>query len=124
MKKFEMAMQMSSGIRSLALKAVKELSPSQSAYHIARRRVICPVDYARYAEFDAILRELKISPQMTILDVSSPQWFSLYLADKNPEVGFHYINIIDSELDPYREIANALGIKNLEYQKADVRDLA
>ena len=123
MKKFEMAMQMSSGIRSLALKAVKELSPSQSAYHIARRRVICPVDYARYAEFDAILRELKISPQMTILDVSSPQWFSLYLADKNPEVGFHYINIIDSELDPYREIANALGIKNLEYQKADVRDL-
>jgi len=123
MKNLEIALQTSNGIRSLALEAVKELSSRQCGYQIARRRAICPVDYMRYAEFDAILRDLELNSHMTILDVSSPQWFSLYLANKYPSVEFRYVNIIDSEIDPYKEIGEALGIKNLDYQKADVRDM-
>ena len=123
MKNLEIGLQVSSDTRSLALRAVKELSSFQSACHIARVRAVRPVDYMRYAEFDAILRNLELNSQMTILDVGSPQWFSLYLANKYPMVEFHYINIIDSELDPYKDIANALGIKNLNYRKEDVRDM-
>ncbi len=123
MAKIETALQMSNGIRSLALRAVEKLSSSQFAYRIAKRRTVCPVDYMRYAEFDALARDLKINSQINILDVSSPQWLSLYLADKNPGTKFHYINILDSDLDPYRDIAHALGIKNLIYQKADARNM-
>jgi len=78
----------------------------------------------RYAEFDAILRDLEIHPQMTILDVSSPQWFLLYLANRHRATNFYYINILESELAPYKKIAKALGITNLKYQKGDVRNLA
>jgi ubiquinone/menaquinone biosynthesis C-methylase UbiE len=123
MKNLEIALQVSSDIRSLALGAIKGLSSSQPAHHIARRRAACPIGYMRYAEFDAILRDFELNSQMTVLDISSPQWLSLYLANKYPSVEFHYINIIDSELDPYKEIARTLGIKNLKYQKGDVRDM-
>ena len=100
------------------------LSASQPAYHEVRRRSTCPVPYMRYPEFDAILRELELQSDMTVLDVSSPQWFSIYLARKHPGTNFQYINILESELEPYKEIAKALGITNLEYQKGDVRNLA
>lgn len=124
MKRFEIASQLSNIIQSLAFKSMKELSPSQHAYQVARKRTICPVDYMRYAEFEAVSRGLDISPKMKILDVSSPQWFSICLAYKNPQTEFQYINITDNELDPYREIVHVLGIKNLIYQKGDVRNLA
>lgn len=123
MKNLEIASQVSGEIRALALRAMKGFSSSQSAYHIARRRAACPIDYMRYAEFDAILRDFEISSQVTVLDVSSPQWLSLYLANRYPDIEFCYINIIDSELNPYEEIARALSIKNLRYQKGDVRDM-
>ena len=123
MKNLEIGLQVASDTRSMALRAVKELSSFKFAHQIVRRRAIRPVDYMRYAEFDAILRDLELNPGMRILDVSSPQWFSLYLANKFPSVAFNYINIIDSELDPYKEIAKALGIMNLKYRKEDVRDM-
>jgi SAM-dependent methyltransferase len=110
-------------IKALALRAMNKTSPSGPAYKIARARVTRPVDYMRCAEFEAILRDLEIDPQMEILDVSSPQWFSLYLAERYPKTMFHYINIIDTELDPYQNIANSLGLINLKYHKGDVRDL-
>ena len=123
MKNLEIALEVAQAIRSLALRALEKLSSSQSAYPIARRSVVCPIDYMRYAEFDTILKDLDLNPGMKILDVSSPQWFSLYLADRYPGVEFNYINIIDSELDPFNEIASALGIRNLKYGKEDVRDM-
>lgn len=123
MKNLEIASQVSGEIRALALRAMNGLSSSRSAHHIARRRAVCPIDYMRYAEFDAILRDFEMSSEMTVLDVSSPQWLSLYLANRYPSVEFCYINIIDSELNPYEEIARTLGIKNLKYQKGDVRDM-
>jgi SAM-dependent methyltransferase len=113
----------SNHIRVLALKAMNKTSPSTPAYKIARDRTIRPVDYMRCAEFEAILRDLEVDPQMDILDVSSPQWFSLCLAERYPKTMFHYINIIDTELDPYQNIANVLGLVNLKYHKGDVRDL-
>lgn len=123
MKNLDLAVQVSSNIRQLALRAAKELPFSKSACRIARVRSVRPVDYMRYAEFDAILRDLELNSKMTILDVSSPQWLSLYLANKYPIVDFYYINILDREIYPYKEIAKALGIKNLNYTKGDVRDM-
>jgi ubiquinone/menaquinone biosynthesis C-methylase UbiE len=38
-------------------------------------------------------------------------------------IKFTYINIIDSELDVYKELANCLRIKNLKYHKEDVRNM-
>ncbi len=115
--------EISRGIGTLAKKAMKSLPPSSRAYKAASRQAARPIDYMRYAEFEAIVRDLEIRPQMEILDVSSPQWFSLYLAEHNRNTKFCYINIIDSELDPYKEISSALGIDNIEYLKADVREL-
>jgi SAM-dependent methyltransferase len=115
--------EVSGAIKALALGAMKGLSPADPAYSIARSRTTRPVDYMRCAEFDAILGTLRIAPNTKILDVSSPQWFSLYLAAKHPETTFHYINIVDDELLPYEAIARVLGLKNLAFQKGDVRKL-
>lgn len=113
----------SDGIRKLALQATNNLDNSDPAYKIAKFRSIRPIDYMRYAEFDAILQGLVIKPQMKILDVSSPQWFSIFLAQQYPETTFYYINIIESELEAYKKIGQALGITNLIYSKEDVRNL-
>jgi SAM-dependent methyltransferase len=110
-------------IKGLALNAINNLSVSDHAYRIARYSAKHPIDYMRYAEFDAILKDLVITPGMEILDISSPQWFSIYLAGKYPETVFHYINITDKEVDPYKRIVESIGIKNLRYKKEDVRAL-
>ena len=115
--------EVSGAIKALALRAMNGLSPAEQAYSIARSRTIRPVDYMRCAEFDAILRTLRIAPNTKILDVSSPQWFSLFLAAKYPETTFHYINIVDDELIPYETIGRVLDLKNLAFQKGDVRGL-
>lgn len=123
MNTFKNVLEMSEGIRALAKKAMKNLPSSSHAYVVACRQAVRPIDYMRYAEFETILRNLKIDPQMEILDVSSPQWFSIFLANHNQNTTFHYMNIIDTELDPYIAIANALGIDNIKYHKGDVREL-
>ena len=78
----------------------------------------------RWAEFEAILRMLDLRPGQTMLDVASPQWFSLHLAAAHPEVRFSYVNILDSEVEPYQKIADTLGLGNLEYGIGDVRSLS
>jgi SAM-dependent methyltransferase len=77
----------------------------------------------RYAEFDVVLRQLELRDRLAVLDVGSPQWLSLVLASRHPNVAFHYVNIVDSEREPFREIAEALELRNLQYHKGDVRDL-
>lgn len=123
MKNLELGLAAASEVSALARRAASALAPSQDAYHIARRAVNRPVEYMRYAEFDAILRDLKLDAGMTLLDVASPQWFSIYLAAKYPNVEFIYANILEPELAPFKDIAAALGIKNLEFQLGDVRSL-
>src|SRR4030042_4217732 len=114
----------SGGIRVLPLRCIKLLDKSELAYSVGSLRVVRPIDYMRCAEYQAILDGLDIQPGMKILDVSSPQWFSLYLAHCYPDVTFSYMNIIDSELEPYKRIAEVLGIKNILYYKEDVRKLS
>jgi SAM-dependent methyltransferase len=123
MKNLGIASQAAGDIRSLAARAATNVSASRSVRHIASTRTARPIDYMRYAEFEAILRDLELDSRMTVLDVSSPQWFSLYLANKYPTVEFHYVNIIETELAPYSEIAKALALDNLKFQKGDVRNL-
>jgi SAM-dependent methyltransferase len=77
----------------------------------------------RYAEFEGILRELDLRPGQRVLDVSSPQWFAVYLADANPNVDIVYTNLLEEEVAPFREIASALGLRNLTYHRGDVCSL-
>ena len=45
----------------------------------------------RYAEFSAIGDRMALESEQRILDVSSPQWFTIFLAHKYPNVHFDYI---------------------------------
>jgi ubiquinone/menaquinone biosynthesis C-methylase UbiE len=82
------------------------------------------IDYMRYAEFSAIYTRLSLKPGQRVLDVSSPQWFSIFLAHQYPLVHFDYINIIDSEIELYRKICDICGISNIQYHREDVRCLS
>jgi SAM-dependent methyltransferase len=57
-----------------------------------------------------------------VLDISSPQWFTICLAKLFPEVIFEYVNIIESEIVDYRIIAEALELTNLTYSILDIRN--
>jgi ubiquinone/menaquinone biosynthesis C-methylase UbiE len=109
-------------IQSLARQAVGAPLPADALQH-ARQRSVMPVEYMRYAEFEIMLEMLNLQPGMIVLDLSSPQWFAMLLARKYPAVQFKYVNLVPRELDPYKEIARALGLNNLEYQIADARAL-
>ncbi|MDD1469178.1 hypothetical protein MEO43_28915, partial [Dolichospermum sp. ST_sed5] len=47
----------------------------QNALNLEQLKLI---DYMRYAEFSAIYTWLSLKPGQRILDVSSPQWFSIF----------------------------------------------
>lgn len=110
-------------IRRLAQSSLTKLPASSEARPIAELRALRPIDYMRYAEFAAILDGLTVSPGMKVLDISSPQWFSLALAAENPYAQFVYANILEEEISPFRQIAGALDLTNIEYQRRDVRSL-
>jgi SAM-dependent methyltransferase len=78
----------------------------------------------RWAEFEAILSNLRLRPGMRVLDVGSPQWLTVFLASRHKDTQFVYTNIIDSELQPFEEIGRALGLTNLSFRKEDVRRLS
>lgn len=82
------------------------------------------IDYMRYAEFSAIGDRMALESGQRILDVSSPQWFTIFLAHKYPNVHFDYINIIDVELEAYRLICDVCKITNIQYHLEDVRSLS
>ncbi len=114
--------QLSQEIRALAQKAL-DLGLSQAAMQEARESQHRPLVYMRYGEAEALLRDLKLEPGMRVVDFSSPQWLGIALAARHPQVQFVYTNIIDSELLIYAEIAQKLGLANLEYRKCDLRAL-
>ncbi len=126
MAELQRAVAMAQQIRGLADRAARSLASTRdqaAARRVAQKHRARPIDYMRYAEFEAMLRDLHLQPHTTVLDVSSPQWFSLSLAATHPDVEFVYINIVPAELAPYAAIAQALGLTNLHYQVADVRQL-
>ncbi|HLX32684.1 MAG TPA: class I SAM-dependent methyltransferase [Gaiellaceae bacterium] len=123
MSELRRSRELAAGIRDLAARAARALPPSHGARRTARRRVARPVDYMRYAEFEAVLRDLDLPSGSRVLDIGSPQWFTLQLASSRQDCTFEYVNIIDTELDDYREIAQALGLGNVSYERADVCEL-
>jgi SAM-dependent methyltransferase len=110
-------------IRQLANQVLQNSNISSSAYQVAKMAVYKPIDYMRYAEFEAVSRELTIDTNSKILDVSSPQWFSIYLANQYPNAQFYYTNILEEEIKPYQEISQKLNLHNIYYIKQDVRNL-
>lgn len=111
-------------IRQIAGLAKQQLINNPQAFKIACKTRTRPIDYMRWAEFDAVLRMLDLKPGQTVLDVASPQWLTLYLASNNPEAHFNFVSIMESEVEPYRAIAAANGLNNLEYAVEDVRQLS
>lgn len=114
----------SGSIRGLARRAAAVLGPGDPATPLARLRRRRPVDYMRCAEFAAVAVRLNPGAGMKVLDLGSPQWFSIHLAAAHPDTEFHYVNIIPGELDRYRPIPKALGLANLHYHRGDMRALA
>lgn len=110
-------------IRRLASETAKSQSASNLVQREALARIRKPVDYMRCAEFTLALEQIFLRPDMKVLDVGSPQWFSLYLADLFPETQFYYVNILESELSQIRDTAECLGIDNISYYQQDVRSL-
>ena len=110
-------------IRRLALCALRHLPKRSAAYRDARVRKNKPMDYLRCVEFPLAHRQLSLTPGMKVLDIASPQWFSLSLAYWHPDVDFHYVNILEEELDLIRKTAECLGLRNIVYSLADCRSL-
>jgi SAM-dependent methyltransferase len=117
------AFRMAEQVRTLARRAARALPSGGLAAKMARRRIARPVDYMRYAEFNAVLEQLRLAPGMRVLDISSPQWLSIFLASTHPDAHFTYVNIVESELTPFAEVAAALGLDNIRHVMGDAREL-
>ncbi len=111
-------------IRRLARDAKPLLPPDSRAHRQTLARLKRPVDYMRCAEFPLALEQLVPASGMRILDVSSPQWFSLCLAYWFPQTRFYYVNLSTSELDLIQDVAKRLDFGNISYCRQDVRHLA
>ena len=110
-------------ITSSSAKCMVEIGEElkQKSINLEQLKVI---DYMRYAEFSAIGDRMALESGQRILDVSSPQWFTIFLAHKYPNVHFDYINIIEVELEAYRLICDVCKITNIQYHLEDVRSLS
>jgi SAM-dependent methyltransferase len=111
-------------IQRIARRALELLPRGDNAHRVARSAVIRPIDYMRWAEFDSVLRRLVLKPGERVLDIASPQWFTLALADANPQTEFVYTNILEAEIAPFRRIAEVVGIANVQFKIEDVRSLS
>ena len=110
-------------IRSIAGHARKLLPRNSSGYSEAKLRSTKPMDYLRCLEFPMVFSHLSLRPQTSVLDIASPQWFSLCLAKRFPETVFYHINILQDEIDAIKPIARAAGIRNIRYGVEDARAL-
>lgn len=109
--------------KHLAGLASEALPTGTSAHDVAlKSRNSIGVNYMRCREFQGVSEELQLRDGMEILDISSPQWYTLCLAYLFPNVKFCYTNIIQSEIDDYEKIAEALNLKNLHYKILDIRE--
>jgi len=111
-------------IRRLADRALAALPRKDPAHAAARTATIRPIDYMRYAELAAVLPKLHLRAGERVLDVGSPQWLTLALADAHRDTEFIYTNIIERELAPFRKIAEVLALANVTYQIEDARALS
>ena len=114
--------QLSTEIAALARRALASGVTGASARE-ARSRLRRPLVYMRYGELDAVLRDLDLCAGMKVVDFSSPQWLTMTLASRHPDIEFLYTNIIDAELTQYVEIAQALDLKNIRFLRLDIRQI-
>jgi SAM-dependent methyltransferase len=111
-------------IQRLAERALATLPANDPSRALAATARVRPIDYMRWAEFGALLPRLALRSGQRVLDVGSPQWLALALADAHRDCDFIYTNIIARELDPFRRIAEVLELRNLTYQLEDARTLS
>lgn len=111
--------------QEIAQKALMVLPKGSQAYKVAwkAKHSVC-INYMRNREFQGVLEQLEIEDGADVLDISSPQWFTLCLAHLFPKVKFHYTNIIESEIEDYKEIAKAANLNNIEYTLMDIRSVS
>jgi len=112
-----------SEIEEAARFAAAALPHASPAHREALKRTAVPVDYMRCAEFVLCFEHMELEPGIKVLDVGSPQWFSIYLAKKRKDVEFNYVNIWEKELEKVRDIPAAMGLSNMEHRREDVRSL-
>lgn len=111
-------------IKEIARDSLKYLPKNSPSMKEAKLRVKRPVDYLRMVEFPAVAGQMKLSKGERVLDVGSPQWFTLIIAKDNPEVEFFYLNILKDEIYSINDIAKVAEIRNLHYVVGDVRNLS
>lgn len=111
--------------QEIAQKALTVLPKDSEAYNVAlkAKNSVC-INYMRCREFQGVLEQLEIVDDTDVLDISSPQWFTLCLAHLYPKVNFHYTNIIESEIIDYIEIAKAANLDNIKYTILDIREVS
>ncbi|MGQ9617686.1 MAG: SAM-dependent methyltransferase [Candidatus Aminicenantia bacterium] len=114
-------------IREIAKQAIKfskinSLSLKESLKE-AKFRVKKPVDYLRCAEFPIVFQHLEFKDGMKILDVGSPQWFSIFLAKDFPSIKIFYVNILKEEIDLIKGIAKSIELRNIDFFQEDVRKM-
>lgn len=110
-------------IKEMAKEALRLLPENSPSREEAKLRMKRPLDYLRCAEFPLALSHFELKDGMKILDVGSPQWFSLVLAKNYPSINFFYLNILEREIESVKDIAKVLRIKNLHFLRGDVRNL-
>jgi len=86
------------------------------------RGILNPISLVRYFEFDFCLRQLPDMPR-TILDVSSPMLFPLYLATRLPDTSFELLNPDPSDVEMTRYCTILLGLRNVETHNQAVHGL-
>lgn len=109
--------------KELARSALDNLAKGSSAYKTSLKASrIVNVNYMRCMEFGAVAEDLVFKEGDTVLDISSPQWFTICMAYLFPGTQFLYTNIIESEITDYEVIAKTLNLNNIEYQFFDIRE--
>lgn len=86
------------------------------------REILNPISLVRYFEFDFCLRQLPRSPR-TILDVSSPRLFPLYLATQITNAKFILLNPDPYDIEITRYFVKLLGLRNVETRNQDLHGL-
>ncbi len=88
----------------------------------AVKRILCPLDPARYYELPKVLNCLRLKSGSRVLDVSSPKLLVYYLAEKNPSVEFYAIDKFEEELKNWDRIIKRP--KNLHLLTEDATHLS
>ena len=85
--------------------------------------LLTPVNITRYFEFDFVHRNL-LPRGTTLLDVSSPRLFALYVAKQRPSASIEMLNPDSSDAETTRLIVDRLGYQNVAVSAAAVSELS